>query len=132
MRSFLCLLLLPAVAVADDWPQFLGPNRDGVSKEKNLSTDWPKGGPPLLWKRGVGPGYAGPVVQGERLVLFHSGEGKEIVECLQAATGKKLWSFDYPCEYRDQYGKGNGPRATPVISGSRVVTYGADGTLTCL
>lgn len=132
MRSFLCLLLLPTVLLADDWPQFLGPNRDGVSKEKNLRADWPKDGPRLLWKRGVGPGYAGPVVQGDRLILFHSGPDKEIVECLKASTGKALWSFDYLCEYRDGFGKGNGPRATPVIAGDRVVTYGAEGVLTCL
>jgi outer membrane protein assembly factor BamB len=117
---------------ADDWPQFLGPNRDGVSRETGLLQTWPKNGPPRLWGRDVGEGYAGPVVQGDRLILFHRVGDKETIECLNPATGKNRWTFDYPCEYEDALGKGNGPRATPAIAEGRVICYGADGILTCV
>jgi outer membrane protein assembly factor BamB len=133
-RIYLTLfaLLFAAPAGADDWPQFLGPNRDGVSKETGLLNSWPKSGPPRVWKRDVGEGYAGPVVQGDRLVLFHREGDKESIECLDVANGKNRWTFAYPCAYEDNFGKGNGPRATPTIAAGRVLCYGADGTLTCV
>ncbi len=117
---------------ADDWPQFLGPKRDGVSGETGLLQSWPKDGPPRLWKRDIGSGYAGPVVQGDRLVLFHRVADKETIECLDAATGTPRWTFDYECKFRDDFGKGNGPRATPSLTKEHVICHGADGMLTCV
>jgi outer membrane protein assembly factor BamB len=125
-------LLVPLTARADDWPQFLGPQRNGVSAETGLATAWPKDGPPVVWQREVGEGYAGPVVAGERLILFHRVGNEELVECLNALTGKRLWKHAYATTYRDALGKGDGPRATPTIAGNRVVTLGAQGVLTCL
>jgi outer membrane protein assembly factor BamB len=133
-----CMLLAFAVFVfadlvrADDWPQFLGPRRDGVSGETGLLQSWPKEGPPRVWKRDIGAGYAGPVVQGDRLILFHRVGNEEKIDCLDPATGNNRWSFAYPCDYEDALGKGNGPRATPTIANGRVVCYGADGTLSCV
>jgi outer membrane protein assembly factor BamB len=115
-----------------DWPQFLGPTRNGVSTETGLLQSWPAKGPPLLWERPVGEGFSGPVVAGDRLVLFHRVGGDEVVECLDPATGKPRWKFDYACAYRDPFRKGNGPRSTPVITGDHVITLGASGVLTCL
>ena len=130
--AFLYLVLFSPTVRADDWPQFLGPRRDGTSLEQNIKTAWPNEGPPRLWKRDVGSGYAGPVVQGDRLILFHRVDGDETIECLDPATGQGRWKFAYPCKYEDDFGKGNGPRATPAIAGERVVAYGADGDLTCV
>jgi outer membrane protein assembly factor BamB len=120
------------VLCAADWPQFLGPNRDGSSTETGLLPSWPKDGPPLVWKKAVGEGYSGPVVAGGKLILFHRVGDSEVVACLDAATGKEHWKYAYPTAYQDDFGKGNGPRATPVISGKRVYTLGAGGELHCV
>ena len=123
------LLFLAVSAHGQDWPQFLGPTRNGVYTGPALTNDWPKEGPPVLWSKKIGSGYSGPVVAGERLVLLHQLGGKETVECLEAATGKSLWSADYPTGYQDDMGRGDGPRATPAIAGGRVFTFGAEGML---
>jgi outer membrane protein assembly factor BamB len=119
-------------ASASDWPQFLGPTRNGVYAGPPLTASWPKDGPPIVWQRKVGQGFSGPAVASGKLILFHRIEDKETVECLDAKTGKALWSFDYPTAYRDDFGFDEGPRATPAIAEDRVYTYGAEGALTCL
>jgi outer membrane protein assembly factor BamB len=114
---------------AADWPQFLGPERNGVSHESGLLNSWPEKGPPILWEKSIGEGYSGPVVAGDKLILFHRIGSDEVVECLHAGTGRELWKFAYATEYVDDFGKGNGPRATPLIAGDRVYTLGAEGEL---
>lgn len=128
----LVYLLFPHLAWAGDWPQFLGPTRDGLSTETGLRLAWDDKGPPLVWDKAVGSGYSGPVITGERLILFHRLEDQEIVECLHAANGQKQWQFSYATAFEDDFRKGNGPRATPAIAGQRVITFGADGWLHCL
>lgn len=118
--------------LAADWPQLRGPQRDGVSPETGLLTAWPKDGPKLLWDKKIGPGYSGPVVADGRLILFHRLEKREIVQCLDAATGAPKWHFDYPTAYEDDFRFDDGPRATPLIAGKRVFTFGAEGKLHCL
>ncbi len=115
-----------------DWPQFLGPDRNGTSIETGLLTSWPKEGPPLLWEKEIGAGFSGPVIAGERLILFHRLENEEIVACLDAATGKQSWQFKYPTNYRDDFGFDEGPRSTPLIAGMHVYALGAEGRLHCL
>lgn len=132
LGTLLLLAIGSTVGSADDWPQFLGPGRNGVSSETNLSFAWGQDGPPRLWQRDVGEGYSGPVTAGERLVLFHRVGDQEVVECLQATTGKSLWKFAYTTDYEDQLGKGNGPRSTPTIAGKHVVALGAGGWLHCV
>jgi outer membrane protein assembly factor BamB len=117
---------------AADWPQFLGPTRNSTSAETGLLATWPAKGLPLSWERPVGEGYSGPVVSGGRLILFHRVGDEEVVECLDAATGKGHWKFSYPTAYDDDFGKGNGPRSTPLVAGNRVYTLGAEGRLHCL
>ena len=117
---------------ADDWPQFLGPRRDGTSSEKGLLDAFPPGGPKVVWQRAVGEGFSGPVTSGDRLILFHRVGEEEVVECLNVSTGKPVWKYAYPTSYQDALGKGDGPRSTPVISGDKVVTLGAEGTLSCV
>src|SRR5436853_3490658 len=99
---------------ADDWPQFLGPKRNGTSAEKGLNTSFPAQGPPRVWEKRIGAGFSGPVVAGTRLILFHRQGAQEIVDCLEAASGKELWKFPYATAYRDDFGFDEGPRATPL------------------
>jgi outer membrane protein assembly factor BamB len=124
--------LVTALAPAADWPQFLGPARDAISSETGLLASWPAEGPPLIWEKAIGEGYSGPVVSGSSLFLFHRVGDTEVVQCLEAATGKERWKTEYPTEYSDDYGKGNGPRSTPVVSGNRIYVLGAEGKLHCL
>jgi outer membrane protein assembly factor BamB len=127
------LLRAPAAKETNtDWPQFLGPTRNGVSPENGLLQTWGEKGPPVLWEKEVGEGYSGPVVVGDRLILFHRVGAEEVVECLDAAGGKPKWKYAYATAYRDALGKGDGPRSTPVVSEGRVYTLGAEGGLLCL
>jgi outer membrane protein assembly factor BamB len=123
------LVLLPLALVAADWPQFHGPDRDSHSAETGLNWAWPAGGPPVAWQRPVGQGWAGPVVAGGKLILFHRVGDDEKIEALDPATGKALWAFDYRAKYRDAFGFDEGPRATPAVVGDAVYTLGANGDL---
>ena len=110
-------------AKGDEWPQFLGPQRNGATSGTNLAATWPKEGPPALWQHPVGQGFAGPVVSGGKLIAFHRLGDREIVTALDAKTGKGLWKAEYPTGYRDDFGFEEGPRATPSISGDLVFTW---------
>ena len=125
-------LALQGSAQCEDWPQWLGPRRDG-STTNSVSTEWPKEGPVVAWTRPVGGGFSGPVVSGGRLVLHQRQGDQEVVECWDAERGGgPLWKQAWSTAYRDDFGFDDGPRATPSIAGGRVHTLGADGMLTCL
>src|SRR5271166_3894578 len=84
----LCALCVLCGETGADWPQFLGPTRNALSTETGLAKSWPEKGPPVVWERDVGEGFSGPVVSGGTLVLFHRVGDEEVVEGLDAATGK--------------------------------------------
>jgi outer membrane protein assembly factor BamB len=142
-KRFLSLMLL-ATAVpgvrADDWPQWLGPQRDGVWREQGVLAKFPKEGPTVLWRTPIGAGYAGPAVAGGRVYVMDrvgagskagkKSAGKERVLCLDEAGGKILWTHDYDCPY--QVGYPAGPRVTPVVRDGKVYTLGTMGDLLCL
>jgi outer membrane protein assembly factor BamB len=123
---------LAAGAVTHDWKSFLGPLHNGVSTETKLLDSFPPEGPPLVWEMRRGSGYSSPAIAGERLIFFHRLGDEEAVECLHAETGERYWRFSYATRFEDRYGYNNGPRASPVIDGARVYTYGAEGKLHCL
>lgn len=131
----LCLRLggagwLP-LAQAADWPQFLGPQRDGSTSE-SLDTHWPADGPRVLWSRDVGSGFSGPVVVGNRVLLHQRRGAQEVLECYDADRGgAPSWQAATPTGYRDDFGFDDGPRATPAVADGRVFTFGAEGTLSC-
>lgn len=131
--AFLTLALLAAsVARAADWPRFLGPRGDNTSGETNLVPQFPTNGLPIVWERAIGTGYSAPSVRDGRLVLHHRVGGEEIVESLDAATGRAQWRQAYPSAYTDPYGYNNGPRGTPLLTSNRCYTLGAEGKLFCL
>jgi outer membrane protein assembly factor BamB len=139
--------LFSKTARADDWPQWLGPKRDGVWREDGVLERFPAGGAKVLWRTPIGSGYAGPAVAGGRVYVtdrvLKSGlrnpadgfarsalAGAERVLCLDEANGQILWHHDYDREYRIAYPAG--PRTTPVVAGGKVYTQGAMGDLLCL
>lgn len=122
----------PVTAGESDWPQFLGPKRNGVYGGPAISGSWPAAGPSILWRKPVGEGFSGAVVQAGRLILFHRLQSRERVECLEVQTGRTQWQYDYPTNYRDDFGFDGGPRATPSVWEGKVYTFGAQGVLHCL
>jgi len=121
--------LWPLHASAEDWPQFLGPRRNGTCLETNIASSWPADGPRTAWQRKVGAGFSGPVVKGSKLLLFHRVGDREVIECLAATNGSAIWSNSYPTHYRDDFGFDEGPRAAPAATAESVYTYGADGVI---
>lgn len=161
MRRCLCLFALLAFSAslfADDWPQWLGPKRDGFWRETGILAKFPSGGPKVLWRQPIGPGYTGPAVADGRVFVMDRvrklGEdgkplapirppkrddgqpalpmilGSERVLCLNAPDGKALWTHEYEANYTISYPEG--PRCTPTVVGDRVYTLGAMGDLRCL
>jgi outer membrane protein assembly factor BamB len=123
-------ILFVACAFAADWPQYLGPNRNGTSIEKGLLQSWPKEGPKVLWSTGVGIGYGGPAVSaGKVYLLDRDDKVGDTLRCLDLTTGEELWNFAY-----DAPGSYNHPgsRSTPAVDGNFVYTCGLLGDLYCV
>src|SRR6267142_2212763 len=97
MKTIFALFVFAVVfaAPASDWPQFLGPNRNGVSSETNIAFSWAKDGPKVLWKTKLGQGWSGPVIASNCVVIFHRVDDKEVVECLAARDGMRRWRSEY-------------------------------------
>ncbi|QEG34989.1 PQQ-binding-like beta-propeller repeat protein [Bythopirellula goksoeyrii] len=134
-------------ASADDWPQWLGPERDGVWREDGIMREFPAEGPPVLWRTPIGSGYSGPSIVGDRVYItdrqLNKGQqnsdnafdrsptvGSERVLCLDATDGSILWTHEYPCKYTISYAAG--PRTSPLVADGKVYTLGAEGDLYCL
>lgn len=143
---FFAASLFTAAAGADDWPQWLGPLRDGVWRETGIIEKFPAEGPHIRWRAEIGSGYSGPAVGEGRVYLtdrllsqgaanpadpFARGKiaGTERVLCFNEGDGKLLWKHEYDCAYSMSYPAG--PRATPVIDGGNVYALGAEGDLNC-
>ena len=133
-RTALAVLALSApvtIQALEDWPQWRGPHRDGLSAEKNLLKSWPQGGPPLAWKvGGAGEGYSSFAVAGGRIFTLGARGDREYVIAFDAASGKRLWEVPHGQRFAND--RGDGPRSTPTVDGSRLYVFGASGDLTSL
>lgn len=134
LRAAAAILGLTALSVqapagrGDDWPQWRGPSRDGISRDKGLLQAWPGGGPPLAWKAaGAGTGYSSMAVAGGRLFTLGARGGTEYVMAFDAGTGRKLWETPNGRQFGND--RGDGPRGTPTVDGDRVYALGASGDL---
>lgn len=120
-------------AQAGDWPQILGPNRNGqAAADERLAESWPPSGPATLWQKEVGDGFSGVAVVGNTAVLFHRVGDEEVVEALDAHSGRPIWKSGSSTSFSTGYSEDQGPRCTPVIHHGRVFVYGAQGVLRCL
>ncbi len=132
------------LVAADEWPHWMGPQRDNVWRETGILQKFPEGGPPVLWRTPVAGGYAGPAVAGGRVFItdyvtaddvkvdnFERAHftGQERVLCLDQQSGEILWQHSYPVQYTVSYPAG--PRCTPCVDDDRVYTLGAEGHLYC-
>jgi outer membrane protein assembly factor BamB len=135
-----CLLAVSLPASALDWPQFRGPDRTAISKEKGLLKVWPRKGPKLLWtfaKTGVG--FSGPAIVGDRLYIMgarkeNEGKESEFLICLDIkAKPKELWAVKIGPLFTFKGNTwGDGPRGTPTLDGDRVYALGGQGNLICV
>ncbi|MEN9556208.1 MAG: Quinohemoprotein ethanol dehydrogenase type precursor [Planctomycetota bacterium] len=130
--GLLSLALTSLSADAGDWPQLLGPNRNGVAVQETLYAEWSAQGPAVLWEAPVGAGFAGLAVQGDRAIAFVREGRSELVRCYSTASGKVLWESATPCNWQGGISSDKGPRCVPVIAGDRVLTFGVEGRLRCV
>lgn len=113
-----------------DWPQWRGPNRDGISKETGLLKQWPTAGPPLAWKvTGAGRGFSSLAVTNNRLFTMGMRGDKEHVIAFEQSTGKEAWATPLGSGFRND--RGDGPRGTPTVDGERLYALGGNGDLAC-
>jgi outer membrane protein assembly factor BamB len=148
MRKLLaCLLLAPLPTLADDWPQYLGPKRDGIWRETGLRDKFPPAGPVVIWRQKCGMGYAGPAVTQGKVFLpdrvlgdgvanpdnpfaKSSVTGTDRLRCLDEKSGEEIWKFEHPVQYRVSYAAG--PRCTPTVDGDLVFWLDTMGDLFAL
>lgn len=113
---------------AGDWPTWMGPNLNGVSRESGWSTDWPEDGLPQVWSTEIGIGFSSvSIVDGLLYTMGHSG-GEETVWCLHAENGDVVWKQSYSAERNSNLYEG-GPGSTPTVDGNFVYTLSVDGLL---
>ena len=138
------MMLVAMPARADDWPQWMGPNRDDVWAETGIVERFPAGGVEVLWRKPIEGGFSGPAVaRGKVYVMDYARsagdskpttrndlQGKERIHCLDAKTGAEIWKHDYDCSYAISYPAG--PRCTPTVHDGKVFALGAMGDLCCL
>ena len=137
------VVCLERSAWGDDWPQWMGPQRDNIWREDRILKEFPSGGPEVVWRSPVAGGYAGPSVADGRVFVTdyvkgdqEEGEtktkgvtGVERVLCLDQANGQLIWKHEYPVRYTMSYPAG--PRCTPIVDGGLVYTLGGEGNLFC-
>lgn len=120
-----------ARAAAPVWPQFRGPNRDGISAETGLLAEWPSNGPKKIWTaQGLGSGYGSIAVVGDRVFVQGALRGQSVVHCLDRADGKILWTA--PLGASGSNDRGDGPRSTPTVEGEFLYAMSENGDLACL
>ena len=120
-------------ALAQDWPQWRGVNRNSKATGFTAPKTWPKE-LTQKWKTAVGSGDSSPALMGDKLYVFSRQEAEEVTRCLDAATGKELWADKYsvPAISGPDAGQHSGPRSSPALADGKVVTLGVTGTLSCL
>ena len=126
----MALLFLAGVSAVPgaDWPQFLGPTRNGAGPEVTLSP-WPPDGPVAVWEAPVGEGFSSPVVADGTVHLFHRTDDRELLSAWNLSSGKRVWEAGFPTDYSDDLGSGDGPKSTPAVAGNRLFCLSPAGVL---
>ncbi len=119
-----------SAAAISDWPQFLGPDRNGISRETGLLTAWPKDGPREVWRVAGGAGMSGLAIRGGKLYTLVQKGDRQWVVCLDAKTGAAQWETDLATAYKNPMG--DGPRATPTVADGTLYVFTGEGILAAL
>jgi len=128
---FAIQLIVARLPAADEWNQFLGPNRNGIAPSATgLLDSWPADGPKEIWRVPGGVGMSGIAISGGNLCTLIQKGGQQWLVALDPLTGKQQWETALAAEYKNA--QGDGPRATPTIAGDRVFAYTGQGVLTCV
>lgn len=128
--SVTVFLLCIANVYAQDWPQYLGPNRNSTSSETGILRSWPENGPEVLWSVDVGIGYGGPVIKDDKLYLLdRDNEVGDIMRCFDFSSGEELWSYGYDAPGSVMF---PGSRSVPAVDGNYVYSCGHNGDLYCI
>jgi outer membrane protein assembly factor BamB len=126
----IAIAALGSSAFATDWPEFMGPAGNGTSTEKGLLRAWPADGPKILWTKPLGPGYGGASIRAGKVYLMDRPDSqKDVLRCLDLATGKEDWTFEYAAAGRIDH---DGSRSTPAVTDKFVYIIGPFGQLHCL
>ena len=129
--ALLCLTGQVMAQANANWPQWRGPNRDGISTETGLLKEWPTDGPPLVWKaKGAGKGYSSFSLANGKLYTMGLRGDREFVIAFDVATGKEAWATAHGGAFRND--RGDGPRGTPTVDGDRVYSLGGNGDLSAI
>lgn len=137
MQNRMRLLIFAAAGLnlvtarALDWPNYRGPDYNGISKETGWLATWPANGPKQLWKAEVGIGFASFAVSSGRVYTVGNNKDTDTVFCFDAANGQELWKHSYPAKLDPKYYEG-GPSATPTVDGDRVYSFSKRGVVHCL
>ena len=124
------LLVCIANVYAQDWPQYLGPNRNSTSTQKGILRSWLENGPEVLWTVNVGIGYGGPVViDGKVYLLDRDNEVGDNMRCFDLSNGKELWNFEYEAPGSVMF---PGSRSVPALDGNHIYSCGHNGDLYCI
>ena len=130
LLALVVLLFPPRLLRASDWPQFLGPDRNGVSSETGLVRSWPATGPKALWTVQLGGGFGGAAVQGGKVyVLDRLAEKQDVFRCFDLATGKEEWSCAFEAPGTVSF---PGSRSTPAVDDRYVFGVGCFGGFYCV
>ncbi len=125
--AILLAITSSAAARMQDWPQYRGPERTGISSETGLLKSWPSSGPKEIWRRPLGGGFSGISVAGDRLYTMFSADGAETLACFKVSDGSPVWSVRLDENRPDDMGEG--PRATPTVEGDVVYAMGANALM---
>ncbi|MCJ7579161.1 MAG: PQQ-like beta-propeller repeat protein [Candidatus Aminicenantes bacterium] len=130
LRALILVLFFSSLSLANDWPQYLGPNRNAISAETGILRSWPAEGPEVLWTVSLGSGFGGAAVsKGKVYILDRVSNEKDILRCLDLATGKEDWTFSYDAPGQIDH---PGSRSVPTIEGNYVYTCGSFGHVHCI
>jgi outer membrane protein assembly factor BamB len=130
MLTAVVLMVVACSSLAADWPQYLGPNRNGTSDQKGLLRSWPESGPEVLWTVAVGKGFGGPVIKdGKVYLLDRDDKVGDNMRCFDLSNGKELWNFAYNAPGRVMF---PGSRSVPIVEGNYVYSCGHNGDVYCI
>lgn len=124
------VLAAGSVVGAADWPNWRGPQHDGISPEKGFKTTWTEG-PKVVWEKPIGAAFSSFICAGDKVYTCGTKDGQQVLFCLQADSGDIVWERPFEKAYKDRQG-GDGTRATPTINDGRVYIVGGGGLLLCV